>query len=194
MPDWAIIMNLSKPLLCTKKPKMESFMKSAVNIVLFSLALLSSLSYGEDMHNHETKKDISGIESLSPELRELLTKEMLALQNGMMSVIPAYVAGNWNEIESIAHKMKSSYILKQSLTDEQVKELHTSLPESFIKLDQQFHYLSGMLNHAAKNKKAELVGFYFSKLSESCVSCHTQYAAHRFPAFAPKKITDKHEH
>lgn len=169
-------------------------MKLSVSIVFFSLVLLPSLSYGEDMHSHETKKDISGIESLSPELRELLKKEMLALQNGMMSVIPAYVAGNWSEIASIAHKMKNSYILKQRLTDEQIKELHASLPEAFIKLDQQFHYLSGMLNHAAKNKKAELVGFYFSKLSESCVSCHTQYAAHRFPAFAPKIITDKHEH
>lgn len=112
-------------------------MKLAISIVFSSLVLLSSLSYGEDLHSHETKKDISGIESLSPELRELLTKEMLALQNGMMSVIPAYVAGNWGEIENIAHKMKSSYILKQNLTDEQVKELHTSLPESFIKLDQE---------------------------------------------------------
>ena len=169
-------------------------MKLAASIIFFTLAILPSLSYGEDMHSHETKNDITGIESLSPELRDLLKKEMLALQKGMMSVIPAYVAGNWSEIESIAHKMKNSYILKQSLTDKQVKELHTSLPESFIKLDQNFHYLSGMLNHAAKNKKAELVGFYFSKLSESCVNCHSQYALHKFPAFAPKTITDKHEH
>ncbi len=146
------------------------------------------------MHSPETVENASGIESLSTELRELLTKEMVALQDGMMSVIPAYVAGNWSEIESIAHKMKNSYILKQKLTDEQIKELHTSLPESFIKLDQQFHYLAGMLNHAAKNKKAELVGFYFSKLSESCVSCHAQFAVHKFPAFAPKEATDKHEH
>jgi len=38
------------------------------------------------------------IESLSPELRDLLQKEMAALQNGMMSKIPAYVSGSWNEI------------------------------------------------------------------------------------------------
>ena len=177
-----------------QKPNMESFMKLAISIVFFSLALLSSLSYADSMRKHETKKEISSIESLSPELRKLLKNEMLALQKGMMSIIPAYVAGNWSEIENIAHKMKNSYIFKQSLTDEQAKELHTSLPASFIKLDQQFHYLSGMLNHAAKNKKSELVGFYFSKLSESCVSCHSQYAVHKFPAFAPKIITDKHEH
>ncbi len=162
-------------------------MKSTViSIIFFSLAFLSPLSYGESK--------TSGVETLSPELRELLTKEMQALQNGMMSVIPAYVSGNWREIESIAHKMKSSYILKQSLTKEQMHELHTSLPDSFIKLDQHFHYLSGMLEHAAKNKKTELVGFYFSKLSETCVSCHTQYATHKFPAFAPVKKTDDHSH
>ena len=166
----------------------------AISIAFFSTILMSSFSHGEVNPSHDAKDHSFGVESLSPELRELLKKEMLALQNGMMSVIPAYASGNWSEIESIAHKMKSSFILKQSLTDEQVKELHTSLPESFIKQDQQFHYLSGMLEHAAKNKKTELVGFYFSKLSESCVSCHTQYATHKFPAFSPKKITDKHEH
>jgi len=119
---------------------------------------------------------------------------MLAFQNGMMSITPAYAAGNWSEIESIAHKMKNSYILKQQLSDEQVRALHTSLSESFIKQDQQFHYFAGMLEHAAKNKKTELVGFYFSKLSESCVSCHTQHATHKFPAFASKQKVHKHEH
>ncbi|MCP4697136.1 MAG: hypothetical protein GY862_09840 [Gammaproteobacteria bacterium] len=165
-----------------------------ISIVFFLAVLMPSLSYGEDKHGYDEKDHRSGIESLSPALRELLTKEMLALQSGMMSVIPAYVSGNWSEIETIAHKMKNSYILKQSLSDEQVKELHASLPDSFIKLDQQFHYLSGMLGHAAENEKAELVGFYFSKLSETCVSCHIQYATHKFPAFAPKKDTNEHAH
>ncbi len=169
-------------------------MKIAASIVFISSALFSSLSFGEDTHRHKIDKQNSGIESLSTDLRKLLTDEMLALQNGMMSIIPAYVSGNWNEIEHIAHKMENSYILKQSLSDKQIKELHNSLPDSFMKLDKQFHYLSGMLKHAAEHKKPELVGFYFSKLSESCVSCHTQHAAHKFPAFAPEIITDKHEH
>ncbi len=170
-------------------------MKSIVSMVSFLLAVLMPLFvYGEDRLSHEMKGSRSGVEALSPELRELLKKEMLALQEGMMSVIPAYVSGNWSEIEHIAHKMKNSYILKQSLSDEQIKELHTLLPSAFVKSDQQFHYLSGMLHHAAKNKKAELVGFYFSKLSEACVSCHTQYATHKFPAFIPSQETDEHQH
>ena len=42
-----------------------------------------------------------------------------------MSIIPAYIAGNWSEIETTAEKIKSSYILKQSLTESHVKELHS---------------------------------------------------------------------
>lgn len=146
------------------------------------------------MNTQKPKPFASAVETLSPELRELLRQEMLALQAGMMSIIPAYVSGDWREIEHIAHKMKKSYILKQSLSDEQITELHDSLPEEFIKQDKEFHYLSGMLNHAAKNKKPELVGFYFSKLSESCVGCHRQFAIHKFPAFSTDSIVEKHQH
>jgi len=172
--------------------------KSAIRIVGFVLSVfglsMSSPGFGEDKPGHEIKEERSGVEALSSELREVLKKEMLALEKGMMSVIPAYVSGDWSEIESIAHKMKESYILKQSLTGKQVNELHMLLPDSFIQLDHQFHYLSGMLEQAAKNGKAELVGFYFSKLSETCVSCHSQYAKHKFPAFSLEKETSKHTH
>ncbi|MBV1932652.1 MAG: hypothetical protein KUG71_13155 [Porticoccaceae bacterium] len=144
------------------------------------------------LSNTDLSNTSASIESLSPELRALLSKEMVAIQQGMMAVIPAYVSGNWSEIEQIARQIKNSYILKQSLTDHQLHELHNSLPEGFIKQDQHFHYLSGMLEHAASNKKTELVGFYFSKMSESCVSCHSQYATHRFPALTPaSKATER---
>lgn len=169
-------------------------MKFSVIFAFLSLSIASSFSIAQDQHQHESPhKPLSAVESLSPDLRELLSKEMLALQEGMKSVIPAYVSGNWNEIESIALKMKNSYIMKQSLNVEQREELHTSLPESFIQQDKQFHYLAGMLNHAAKNKKTELVGFYFSQLSNACVGCHTQFATHKFPAFVnPEDQMHKH--
>jgi len=163
-----------------------------------------SFAYGEEsVHqntlghkaiNTELKTDSVRIESLSPGLRGLLSKEMLAIQQGMMSITPAYAAGNWNEIANIAKKITDSYILKQSLTQEQRHELHTSLPDGFIKQDHHFHYLSGMLEHAASMKKAELVGFYFSKMGESCVSCHSQYAIHKFPALVANNKTTEHGH
>lgn len=173
---------------------MKSLLKSTFNLCVFSLIILPSLGYAEDVHDHAVKKPVSAVESLSPKLRKLLTEEMQALQKGMMSIIPAYAAGDWSEIKATADKMKNSYILQKNLNDKQIKELHSTLPDSFLKLDQQFHYLSGMLSHAAEMKKSELVGFYFSELSNSCIECHAQYATHKFPALLPNKKTDGHAH
>lgn len=169
-------------------------MKIATISLLFFFTIIPLLSHGGDKHEHELAGPISAVESLSPRLRELLTQEMQALQQGMMSIIPAYVSGNWAEIERIAVTMKDSYILKQRLSDVQAAELNTSLPQSFLQLDERFHYLSGMLSHAAKNRKPELVGFYFSRLGESCVNCHSQFAIHKFPAFAAEKTPGRHNH
>ena len=165
--------------------------------ILISAALLAiplpTMSYAEDVHKHEEHTKISGVEALSPDLRNLLSKEMKALQDGMMSIIPAYISGNWSEIETIAEKMKSSYILKQSLTESQVKELHSVLSPEFFEKDQRFHYLAGMLEHAAQSKKAELINFYFSEMNESCTSCHAVFATHKFPALKPTE-KDGHAH
>ena len=161
--------------------------------------LLPTMSFGADKLKHEEHKEheknakTSGVEMLSHELRSLLSKEMQALQSGMMSIIPAYISGNWGEIETTAGKIKSSYILKQSLTESQVKELHSVLPHEFVKKDQRFHYLAGMLEHAAKSKKPELINFYFSEMNESCVGCHAVFATHKFPALTPTK-NGEHTH
>ena len=157
-------------------------------IILIALLaiLIPTMSYGGDKHNPEGNVNAEGVEALSSDLRDLLSREMQALQNGMMSIIPAYISGNWGEIETTAGKMKSSYILKQNLTESQVKELHSILPYAFVEKDQRFNYLAGMLEHVTKNKKAELINFYFSEMNESCVSCHTIFATHKFPALSSK--------
>lgn len=162
-----------------------------ISPALFTALLFPSLSYGENPTQHEPGHAASGIEALSPGLRELLKKEMLAIQNGMQSIIPAYAAGEWHAVSEIALKMKSSYILQQSLSDAQLKELQASLPDAFVKQDQQFHYLAGQLNHFAREKNPELVGFYYSKLVESCISCHAAHALHRFPELA-SELADAH--
>ena len=66
------------------------------------------------------------------------------------------------------------------------------MPHEFIKKDQRFHYLAGMLAHAAKSKKPELINFYFSEMNESGVSCHAEFATHKFPALiAPENAAHK---
>ena len=168
-------------------------MKIIIHIALLAI-LIPTITYGEDKHNNEGANIAVGVEALSPDLRDLLSQEMKAVQSGMMSIIPAYSSGNWGEIVNIAGQIKNSYILKQSLTESQVKELHSVLPHAFIEKDQRFHYLAGMLEHAAKNKKPELINFYFSKMNESCVSCHTVFATHKFPALSPKEKKGEHAH
>jgi len=169
-------------------------MRNLIYLSLFVI-LLPTMSFGGDKHqleeHQEKQQQSSGVEALSHELRDLLSQEMRALEGGMMSIIPAYISGNWDEIATIAGKIQNSYILKQQLTEEQIKELKSVLPIEFIAKDQNFHYLAGMLEHAAKNKKSELINFYFAEMSESCVSCHSAFATHKFPALAPK---EKNEH
>ncbi len=167
-------------------------MKIIIHIILL-LILLPTMSYGEDKHKQAEHVNSSGIEALSTDLRDLLSQEMQAIQNGMMSIIPAYISGNWSEIEITAKKIKNSYILKQSLSENQIKELHSLLPREFIEKDKRFHYLAGMLGHAAKNKKPELINFYFSEMNESCVDCHAVFAIHKFPALSQQK-DDTHKH
>jgi len=112
----------------------------------------------------------------------------------MQSIISAYYAGNWPEIEHIAEKMKNSYILKQRLTEQQKHLLHTKLPETFIQQDRHFHYLAEMLEHAAKLQKPELVSFYFSEMNRECLSCHAAFATHKFPALKKKSAEDPQMH
>ncbi|MCK5680972.1 hypothetical protein KAI46_09210 [bacterium] len=168
-------------------------MKFIIRITLLAI-LVSTTCYGGDKHNHKANEKAVGVEALSHDLRDLLSQEMRALQNGMMSIIPAYIAGDWTKIETTAEKIKNSYILKQSLTESQVKELHSVLPQAFIKEDERFHYLASMLEHAAKNNKAELINFYFSKMNESCVSCHTIFATHKFPTLSSTEEKGEHTH
>jgi hypothetical protein len=166
--------------------------KTFCGAVVLMLGISAPLSAAEHGPHHDAGH--KSVENLSPELRALLRQEMQALQSGMVSAIPAFISGNLEEVEHIAHSMKNSYILKQSITKEQVHELHSSLPASFLKMDKEFHYLAGMLAHAANRKKLELVNFYFSELTESCVGCHSEHASHRFPGFSMKDSAPKHDH
>ncbi len=66
----------------------------------------------------------SEVESLSPELRALLKQEMLAIQEGMKNIVPAFASGNLEEVSDIAGKINRSFILKQKITDSQKHEIH----------------------------------------------------------------------
>jgi hypothetical protein len=118
---------------------------------------------------------------LSPDLLALLNQEMGLIQQGVMDMVPAMAAGEWDKVSALGLKIKKSFILKQKLTDAQKKELHRVLPEQFIEMDMDFHKSAGMLAHAAEMRNADVVNFYFYKMNSACVSCHSRYAQERFP-------------
>lgn len=136
----------------------------------------------------------SEVKSLSPELRLLLKQEMLAIQDGMKKIIPAFVSGDLEQVSDIAGRISKSYILKQEITDKQKHELHEKLSKDFLVKDQKFHNYAGMLEHVSKKGNTELVGFYYSKLMESCMGCHSEHAKHRFPIFKNKSAKKEHHH
>ncbi|PNU19143.1 hypothetical protein C2E25_13800 [Geothermobacter hydrogeniphilus] len=143
--------------------------------------------------SHHMKPQASQGVQLSPGLRTLLNQEMGLIQQGVMELVPAIAAGDWDKVTDIGRKIKASFILKQKLTAAQKEELHRVLPQQFIEMDMDFHTSAGMLAHAAEMKNADVVNFYLYKMTTACVSCHGKFATERFPGLA-QGAEESHHH
>jgi hypothetical protein len=170
-------------------------MKAYLSLATLSLSLLISACAG--FHKTPTEKSIEpSIEpthlQLDADIHLLLKQEMQAIQQGMMSLVPAIASGDWNKVAQIGSDIEGSYLLKQKLTKAQLHALHSSLPAEFIKQDQAFHHSAGMLAHAAEMGNADIVNFYFYKLNTACIECHTEFAQPRFPLLKPKPHKTHH--
>jgi len=170
--------------------KLTTLALVAILLCISQVALAAS--HKHDEHNakpdpqqtqHMESQSSKKIE-LSPGLLALLNQEMGLIQQGVMDMVPAIAAGEWDKVSALGQKIKKSFILKQKLTDEQKEELHRLLPEQFIEMDMDFHKSAGMLAHAAEMRNADVVHFYFYKMNANCVSCHSKYAQERFPGLA----------
>ncbi len=171
---------------------METLNKHALLTVLFFYCT-SSVAMEEDHSAHQMPADNEHTSLMLGEgIRQLLTAEMKAIQNGMQAIIPALAAGQWHELHVIGEQMHDSYIMKKNLSPEQVHELHEKLPAAFIKLDHSFHHTAGQMAAAAKKHDAQLVSFYYYKMIDTCVECHTDYATHKFPSLSLGKHHEEH--
>jgi hypothetical protein len=121
---------------------------------------------------------------LSPELRAAFIAEMQNLDSCLQRAVSAVARADWVAAERTAAEIKDSFILKQRLSAAQLAELDKVLPAPFLALDRRFHEQAERLAAAAKSADAELAAFSTYKLTEACVSCHAQYAQHRFPGLA----------
>ncbi len=160
-------------------------------IFILGMTLSMPLSAEEDLNHHSLKKGKSSLH-ISENIRNILSEEMIALQGGMVQLVPAIASGNWGFIAETASKMEASYIMNQKLTKKEIAELHRTLPHEFQRLDQEFHEMSGKLSKAAGQQDGQLVPFYFYKLVESCIACQSLYATHKFPQLSPQEGHDHH--
>ena len=141
----------------------------AMLIVGFSLSLNAS--------------EPKGVESLTPELRTLLSKEMVGIEKGMKDIFTNIIYGKYGNVKKIATNIKNSFILKKKLTKSQKVELHTKLPKEFLLIDKSLHQDAGALARAADLKDVTLMNFYYSRMTNTCVKCHSKFAKSKFSDF-----------
>lgn len=118
---------------------------------------------------------------LPPNIRALLIEEMLGIDEASKKIHSALVQGQHEIVAEQAQKIHDSFIMDQQMTEEDKQILHDTVPEGFLALDQSFHKLSSDLADAARQEDTGAQLEQFSKLTESCVGCHNQYATERFP-------------
>ena len=170
---------------------MQPYLNLAILTLSFSITACTDLHLSHKETAQEPSTQATHIQ-LDPDIRQLLQQEMQAIQTGMMSLVPAIASGDWNQVAEIGRHIEGSYLLKQTLTNEQRHALHKSLPAEFIKRDQAFHHSAGMLSHAAEMGNADIVNFYFYKLNTACIECHTEFAAEKLPLLKPKQHKSHH--
>lgn len=124
--------------------------------------------------------------NLTPRLKALLADEMQQVAEATGELALAIAAGDHATVKRLASAVRDSFILKQSLTEQDKKDLMSAVPAGFVALDRKFHGLAGELAGQADTQNTELQNYYFSRMLEACTSCHAQFATDRFPGFARK--------
>ena len=171
-----------------------------VAFALITLTLLASMEAHAAEKNSHDKGNVGHATTpkaeltLPPEIKDLLLREMRALYGGVATLAPALIVGEWEKVATTAKKIQGSYIMKQELTDARRKELQKTMPPLFVEYDKTFHGYAGMLAHAAEEKNSEVANFYLSKMTETCIKCHSRFAKERFPGLAELVRSESHAH
>ena len=131
--------------------------------------------------------------ALSTEVRELLRAEMREVATGTQQLAVSIAGADWATVAATANRIRASYIMAKRLSSVQRAELEGALPERFKLLDAGFHDRAGRLAAAATAHDAELTVFHYSRLVETCTTCHAEFARTRFPGFAPP-VEPAHRH
>lgn len=160
--------------------------------LLATILVIGSLFSGA-AHTYAAEHDAppQGIH-LSPDLLNLLRAEMREIAGGVQGMALSVATADWKSIQETSARIRDSYIMEKKLTPTQAGELEKVLPGQFKQLDAEFHQRAEKLGEAAAAHDPELVVFHYSRLVESCASCHAAFASKRFPGFAPAAPQDHH--
>lgn len=149
-------------------------------LLTLCITLLSSATLAQDT------APINVGSKLPPRVKGLLIQEMNALSGAINKILDALVRGQDDIVAKNAQAIHDSFILKKEMTPEDKKGLLNAVPAAFVKQDRAFHALGGQLAEAARKGDKAQQQKLFSNLVNACVSCHTQYAADRFPGLKPR--------
>jgi len=125
-----------------------------------------------------------GYLDLSAEVMALLRAEMREISGASQGLVLAIASGDWASVERISEQIRASYVMEQSLSPSQRDELESGLPDQFKALDAEFHARAGKLGDTGVGRDPEMAAYQFSRLLETCTSCHARYARDRFPGFS----------
>ena len=121
---------------------------------------------------------------LPEKLRELLLREMNAIEGAALSIQGALVRGEDARVAELAQQIHDSFILRQEMTEADRKALRAAVPMAFVERDKAFHALTGELAEAAREGDGERQRALFGEVVSACAACHALYATNRFPGFA----------
>lgn len=113
----------------------------------------------------------------------VLRTEMRQLEVAMGKLLSNLAQGN-PEAAEVAQNIHNSFILKQELSETDLKKLVSLLPEEFLKLDRGFHATAKKLVESVHQNEFNTAIQLYGEMAQTCVACHTRYASERFPAFA----------
>ena len=145
----------------------------------------------ENAHAQHTEHEHAEMHSngASPEklelpeyLRNILRIEMQQVDSGMGNLLSFLAQGNVDKSVKVAEQLHSTFILKQQLSQQDLKQLISLLPADFIQLDREFHRNAKKIAEAVKQHDFETSIQLYSEMAQACVTCHTQYAFTRFPS------------
>ena len=139
-------------------------------VILTSLVIAAEFAYTAEPR--AATKEVK----LSPELLNLLRAEMREISAGVQGMAVAMATPDWKSIQETSGKIRASYIMEKKLTPAQAAELEKALPEQFKQLDAGFHQRAEKVGAAAAAHDAELVAYHYSRLLESCTTCHAEFA------------------